>query len=208
MRGLISILLFLLLSGSLHASTQSEDSTEVFFLTCTPGKEVVTIYGHSAIRIVKASIGLDQVYGWGNYDFSAPYFVWKFATGRLKYTIADETYERFLKEYFLENRTVYSQKINLTNAQKETLVDLININMRPDNRLVLYDFFYDNCSTRVRDIIEIVVGDKLVFPDENIDDQYTFREKINKAQGPIPWLTFGTDMLIGTTGDKKAGFRD
>jgi hypothetical protein len=208
MRRLIGLMFCLVISGSIPTFSKSADSTEVFFLTCSPGREVVTIYGHSAIRIVKASIGFDQVYSWGVYDFSAPYFVWKFAKGRLKYRISDDTYESFLQEYFLENRTVYSQKINLTDAQKETLLDLININMQPNNRLYLYNFFYDNCSTRVRDIIEKVIGDKLIFPNENINTQYTFREKINKVQEPIPWLTFGTDMLIGMPGDKRAGFRD
>ena len=115
MRGLISILLFLLLSGSLHASAQSEGSTEIFLLTCLPGRDALTIYGHSAIRILKTSDGLDSVYSWGVYDFRTPNFAWKFAKGRLKYRIDGDSYSRFLGEYVLEQRSVISQKINLTN---------------------------------------------------------------------------------------------
>jgi hypothetical protein len=208
MKNLFSLLFCLFLSGSTPSFSQSIDSTEVFFLTCSPGKEVLTIYGHSAIRIVRASIGYDQVYSWGVYDFSAPNFYWNFAMGRLKYKIDSDSYNIFLQAYFFEQRTVYSQKINLTSAQKEILLALININMQPENKLYLYDFFYDNCSTRVRDIIEKIVRDKLIYPKENSYDQPTFRGMINVAQKPIPWLTFGTDMLIGIPGDYKAGFRD
>lgn len=208
MKNLFSLIFCFFLSGSNPSFSKSLDSTEVFFLTCSPGKEALTIYGHSAIRIVRASIGDDQVYSWGVYNFSDPNFYWNFAKGRLQYKIDSDSYDQFLQAYFFEQRTVYSQKINLTSAQKETLIALININMQPENKLYLYDFFYDNCSTRVRDIIEKIVGNKLIYPKENSNDQYTFRGMINVAQKPIPWLTFGTDMLIGIPGDNKAGFRD
>jgi hypothetical protein len=208
MRRLISILLLLFLSGSLRASTQSEDSTEIFLLTCLPGRDVVTIYGHSAIRILKTSDRLDSVYSWGVIDFQAPNFVWKFAKGRLKYRIDSDSYSRFLQGYFLEQRSVISQKVNLTNKEKELLIFLINNNMKPENKFYLYNFFYDNCSSRVRDIIEKITGERLLYPKEYFKDQPSFRGMINRAQKPMPWDTFGTDLLIGISGDKKAGFRD
>jgi hypothetical protein len=208
MRRLLSILLFLLLSGSLRASTQSEDSTEIFLLTCLPGGDVTTIYGHSAIRILNTSDGLDSVFSWGVYDFSAPNFAWKFAKGRLKYRIDGDSYSRFLQEYFLEQRSVISQKINLTNEEKKLLILMINNNMKPENKFYLYNFFYDNCSSRVRDIIEKTIGERLLYPKDYIKDQPSFRGMINKAQKPMPWYTFGTDLLIGLSGDKKAEFRD
>jgi hypothetical protein len=208
MRRLISLLFFLFVYGSLQASTQSEDSTEIFLLTCVPGRDALTIYGHSAIRILKTSDGLDSVYSWGVCDFNTPNFVWKFAKGRLKYRFDSESYRWFLKEYFLEQRSVISQKINLTNNEKERIIGLINNNMKPENKFYLYDFFYDNCSSRVRDIIEKTIGERLIYPKEYIKDQLSFRGMINKAQTPMPWLTFGTDLLIGSSGDNKAGFRD
>lgn len=208
MRRLLSILLFLLLTGPLHATTQSKDSTEIFLLTCLPGRDVTTIYGHSAIRIVNTSYGLDSVFSWGVYDFSAPHFAWKFASGRQKFRIDGDSYSRFLEEYFLEQRSVILQKINLTNNEKERIIGLINNNMKPENKFYLYDFFYDNCSSRVRDIIEKTIGERLIYPKQYIKDQLSFRGMINKAQTPMPWLTFGTDLLIGSSGDKKAEFRD
>jgi hypothetical protein len=208
MRRLSCILFYLLLSGPLRASTQSEDSTQIFLLTCLPGRDVLTIYGHSAIRILKTSDGLDSVYSWGVYDFGTPNFAWKFAKGRLKYRIDSESYRGFLQGYFFEQRSVISQKINLTNKEKELLIFLINNNMKPENKFYLYNFFYDNCSSRVRDIIEKTIGERLLYPKEYIKDQPSFRGMINIAQKPMPWLTFGTDLLIGSSGDNKAEFRD
>jgi hypothetical protein len=208
MRKFTCLLFYLLLSELLHASTQSEDSTQIFLLTCHPGRDAVTIYGHSAIRILRTSVGLDSVYSWGVYDFNAPNFVWKFAKGRLKYRIDSDSYKGFLREYFFEQRSVISQKINLTNNEKELIIALINNNMKPENKFYLYNFFYDNCSSRVRDIIEKTTGDRLLYPNEFIKDQPSFRGMINKAQKPMPWFTLGTDLLIGSSGDNKAGFRD
>ena len=208
MQRFIGLLFYLVLSGSVPASSQSAGSTEIFFLTCFPGNEVASVYGHSALRVVDASVGSDEVYNWGVYDFSTPNFTWKFAKGRLKYKIASCPYEQFLQEYVNEQRRVVSQKINLTANQKEVLITLINNNMQPENELYLYNFFYDNCSTRIRDIIEKATGDRLVYPGENTKIQPSFRKMINKAQKPMPWLIFGTDMLIGIPGDKKTGFRE
>jgi hypothetical protein len=208
MHRLLIVLFILLLSAPEFAFSQSNDSTEIFLLTCQPGKEVATVYGHSAIRVVKSSIGFDEVYSWGVYDFNTPNFVWKFAKGRLNYLVDAIPYDYFIQEYVSEQRNVVSQKINLTSEEKDILISLINNNLRPENKFYLYDFFYDNCATRIRDLIEKTLGNQLVYPNENTKSQPTFRERINEVQKPIQWLTFGTDLLIGTAGDKKAGFRE
>jgi len=208
MQRLIYFLSILLLSIPLSVFSQPDDSTEFFLLTCLPGKEVATIYGHSAIRIVNTSVGYDEVFSWGVYDFNTPNFVWKFAKGRLNYKIDSDTYDQFIQQYLSEQRSVISQKINLSNEEKATFISLINNNMRPENRLYLYDFFYDNCATRIRDLLEKTFRGRLVYPDEKHKTIPTYRERINQVQKPIPWLSVGTDLLIGISGDKKAGFRE
>jgi len=208
MRKILSIIFFFIASGFIPVFSQLHDSIEVFLITCFPGREIETIYGHSAIRIVNHSINYDSVYNWGVFYFKTPNFAWKFAKGRLKYQVDSDTYDRFLQVYFFEQRSVISQKINLNSTEKSIIINLINKNLLPDNRFYLYDFFYDNCATRIRDLIEKTVGINLVYPvDTNIENP-TFREMINKAQLPMPWLTFATDLLIGKPGDKKAEFRD
>lgn len=201
----IFIFLFIL---PVTAFSQEKDSVEVYLLTCLPGKDVANVYGHSAIRIVDKNRGIDQVYNWGVYDFKTPNFAWKFAKGRLNYKIADCPYEWFLQSYIQEERSVISQKMNLGDSDKKTLLSLIDNNMLPENEFYLYDFLYDNCATRIRDIFEKTLGDRLIYPQDNPSLSQSFRKKINRMQEPIPWLSVGTDLLIGMKGDKKAGFRE
>jgi hypothetical protein len=118
------------------------------------------------------------------------------------------SFDRFLQDYFLEQRSVVQQKINLEPGEIEILFALINENLKPENRKYRYDFFYDDCSTRIRDLLEKSVGEKLKYPPEISKDIPTFREKVNQYQQPYPWLQLGIDFLMGTPGDKKANLRD
>jgi hypothetical protein len=188
--------------------SQIDDDTEFYLLTCGPGTATYSIYGHSAIRIVMPQKQSDMVYNWGVFDFSTPNFVWKFAKGRLNYKLDVYPYDRFMQEYFLDKRSVYSQKINLELSEKETLYALIIENLLPENRYYRYDFFYDDCSTRIRDLIEKTIGKKLIYPPDEKKRMQTFREKVGEYQRPYPWLKMGVDLIMGTPGEKKASFRD
>ncbi|HEX2920577.1 MAG TPA: DUF4105 domain-containing protein [Bacteroidales bacterium] len=189
-----------------NASSQTIDTT-FYLITCGPGTETYSIYGHSALRMVCP--GGDIVYNWGVFDFDTPNFAWKFAKGRLNYLLAYEPFDSFLRSYLYEERYVIIQRINLNSSEKAKMFDLINLNLQPENLQYRYDFFYDDCSTRIRDLIEKSVGDKLSYADDGKDSiNPTFRQMLNKYQVQYPWLDFGIDMLIGVNGDKKADFRD
>lgn len=202
------LLLVTLFSVSYTLSSQQSPVPEVYLLTCAPGTETYSIYGHSALRIVMPGQNSDRVYNWGVFDFSTPHFVWKFARGRLEYMLGAYSFDRFMQEYFLEQRSVYQQKINLDPAEIQTLVSLINENLKPENIRYRYDFFYDDCSTRIRDLLEKAVGSKLIYPPEPPEEIPTFRMKVNEYQQPYPWLLFGVDLLLGIPADKKADLRD
>ena len=198
----------LLISGNLNLLSQLSPGPEVYLLTCAPGTATYSIYGHSALRIVIPEKNSDLVYNWGVFDFATPNFVWKFAKGRLEYMLGVYSFDRFLQEYFFEQRSVYQQKINLEPDEIQTLLALINENLKPENVKYRYDFFYDDCSTRIRDLLEKSLGEKLIYPPEIVKDIPTFREKVNQYQQPYPWLLFGVDLLLGSPADKKADLRD
>ncbi len=201
-------LLILLISGSFNLFSQTSPGAEVFLITCSPGTATYSIYGHSALRIVIPEKGIDSAYNWGVFDFATPNFVWKFAKGRLEYSLGVYSIDRFLQDYFLEQRSVYQQKINLERDEIEILFALITENLKPENIKYRYDFFYDDCSTRIRDLLEKSVGDKLIYPPEVAKDIPTFRDKVGEYQQPYPWLQMGVDLLMGLPGDKKANLRD
>lgn len=188
--------------------SQAGTDTTIYLLTCGPGTETYSIYGHSAIRIVIPEKNTDMVYNWGLFDFNTPNFAWKFAKGRLNYMLGVETLQRFLPVYFFEKRIVYSQKINLNPKEIKELVTLVNDNLKPENINYRYDFFYDDCSTRIRDLLEKTIGKKLLYPPVDMKTNPTFREMVIKYQNPFPWLMFGIDLIMGSPGEKKAMFRD
>jgi len=200
-------LLFLLISGS-RVFSQSPDDTIAYLITCGPGSETYSIYGHSALRIVIPEKQTDVVYNWGVFDFNTKNFVWKFAKGRLDYMLIAEPPKGFLQGYFYEQRYVYSQKINIDPVETRKLVALINENLRPENASYRYDFFFDDCSTRIRDLLEKAIGEKLKYPPPETGKIPTFRDMVARYQNPYPWLRFCVDLIMGSTSDKKARFRD
>jgi hypothetical protein len=188
--------------------SQPKNDTTVYLLTCGTGTETYSIYGHSALRIVIPEQKTDTVFNWGVFDFSAPNFAWKFAKGRLDYWVAGESLQMFLRTYFYEQRYVVSQKINLDAGETKKIIALINENLKPENANYRYDFFYDDCSTRIRDLLEKSIGEKLLYPPAETGKLPTFREMVGKYQKPFPWLNFGIDLIMGSPGEKKASYRD
>jgi hypothetical protein len=206
-RALLSMALFV---AVLHPDTFCQDSSrvEVYLLTCGPGTETYSIYGHSALRIVIPEKNSDLVYNWGVFDFNTPNFVLKFAKGRLDYMLGVYSYASFLREYESEKRWIVSQKVILERDETGKLFSLISENMKPENIKYRYDFFYDNCSTRIRDLFEKIFSTDLLYPpEEQKKDQQTFRDLIGHYQKGYPWLNVGIDLLIGSPADKKASLR-
>jgi len=198
----------LLLISSKSIFSQSTGDTTAYLITCGPGTETYSIYGHSALRIVIPKMNADIIYNWGVFEFDVPNFAWKFAKGRLDYMVSEEKTSSFLKSYLYEQRYVVSQKINLDSKETRKLVELINENMKPENIKYRYDFFYDDCSTRIRDLLEKSIGEILKYPTSEPKDKTTFRDMVGKYQAPYAWLKFGVDLIMGSTADKKASLRD
>jgi hypothetical protein len=188
--------------------SQPANDTVIYLITCGPGTETYSIYGHSALRVKILSDNSDVVYNWGVFDFDTPNFAWKFAKGRLDYMLVAEKLQSFMQGYYFEKRYVLSQRINISASETKRLIDLINENLKPENVKYRYDFFYDDCTTRIRDLLEKSVGENLLYPPEVTGKSPTFREMVGKYQNMYPWLKFGVDLLMGYSADKKTSFRD
>jgi len=191
------------------AHSQEVAKAELYLLTCGPGTEIYSVYGHSALRVLIPEKNSDIIYNWGVFDFSTPNFALRFARGRLNYSLGVSSYDSFLREYYMGKRWVVSQKINLDSAQTAKLFVLLEENLKPENINYRYDFFYDDCSTRIRDLLEKSVGEYLDYPpDASANELPTFRDLISKYEKGYVWRRAGIDLLIGTAGDKKASLRD
>jgi hypothetical protein len=208
MKKILSIIAFISLINFSAVLSQTSTDTTVYLITCGVGTETYSIYGHSALRIVTMNKNTDIVYNWGGFVFDTPNFAWKFAKGRLEYFLFEEPMQRFLQYYIFEKRYVISQKLNLGSDETRILVSLINENLKPENIRYKYDFFYDDCSTRIRDIIEKSIGNKLMYPPAETGKMPSFRKLVSLYEKPYPWLQFGIDLIMGSTSDKPASFRD
>ncbi len=204
MKKILFILAVLFLLRPAPARAEMADSADVYIITCAPGTASYSIYGHTALRVAVRGTTFDMVYNWGIFDFSTPNFAYRFAKGRLDYLLGAYSYQDFLREYIAEGRSVWSQKLNLTTAEREKLFELINENLKPENVKYRYDFFFDNCATRVRDIVAAAATDTVIFPERERKKQKTFRKLVDPNQKVLPWLDLGADMLLGLQADKKA----
>lgn len=183
------------------------DAVEVSLLTCSPHEEIYSLYGHSALRWHDQKTAEDIVFNWGLFNFDKPYFVLRFVFGLTDYEVGGFPYPLFLQEYKHVGSSVTEQVLNLTNTEKARLRDALEENLKPENRVYRYNYFYDNCSTRPRDIIERSLEGKVEYQTRD-DYQPSYREIVRVCTRNHPWATFGNDILLGVKADFKTSQRE
>jgi hypothetical protein len=203
-KSIFSIAFLFILSTGLPNSLS--EKSKISLLTCDEGTEIYTLFGHSAIRVYDPENGVDDVYNWGMFSFSESEleFGYDFAKGRLKYFLGKQKFQNFIYEYLFYKRGVREQVLNLNQAQKESLYSALQKNYLPENRAYQYDFFYDNCSSRIRDIITSSIGENLQLATHEDDSNYSFRQLIDIRLKQNPWLDLGIDLVLGAKIDDKA----
>ena len=133
----------------------------ISILTMGPGAEVWERFGHNAIVVEDPADGTRLAYNYGMFSFRQENFILRFIQGRMNYWMADEDADAMLAKYVAAGRWVREQELNLTPAQRAAIREFLEWNARPENRYYRYDYFLDNCSTRVRDAIDKVLGGAL-----------------------------------------------
>lgn len=181
--------------------TTTPDSVVISLLTCSAGQEVWAQYGHTALRVHNKATGSDLAVNYGVFDSSQPNFVLRFVFGLTDYSMGVIPMELFLKEYALEGRGVTEQVLNLTPKDKEAICKALQDNARPENVVYRYNFFYDNCTTRARDIVLQHLGGKVAYGPWQ-DHGKSFRNLIHRCNGNDPWARFGEDLLLGIGADR------
>ncbi len=197
--GLIIFLLFMS-SGSVQAQLY-----RISLLTCDPGDELYMAYGHSAIRVFDNVKGTDYVFNYGTFNFNTPNFYGKFAGGKLDYMLSVSTYADFITTYAGEKRAIREQVLDLSLEQQEYMIEFLQVNYLPERRYYRYDFFFDNCATRIRDAMDLVLGDQLIWNDEQVQErEKTFRDLIDEYVLRMPWADLGIDLALGAVIDRVA----
>ena len=206
----ILILLLFVCPVALQAQPgiQLSDSARISLMTVAPGDMVYSTFGHSAIRVYDAANRLDRVYNYGTFDFNQPNFLLKFCRGRLLYFLNVEPYRGFEYGNIYDRRQMQEQLLQLDSIQRQRLFDLLQENALEENRYYKYDFFYDNCATRIRDIVQETFFHQLSFDSTALPLGTTMRQLLKPYLEEKPWTRFGINLALGYPADRIAQAED
>ena len=184
-----------------------KNDIKVSLLTYSPGSELYSIFGHSAIRVFNRSNHSDNVYNYGTFSFDQSGFYFKFMQGNLIYSLSRTSFENVKQNLMLENRSLIETPLNLNAIEKKRIVKYLETNLLPKNRDYRYDFLYDNCATRILELLKKTTSDSLIINPEVLPVK-TFRQLIRPYVKNRPWTNMGIDLLMGTKADKTARFTE
>lgn len=189
---------------SAKAAPIDSSHLRISLITCGPGdEEVWQVFGHTAVRILDSSKGTDIVYNYGTFNGFDENFEINFMRGKLLYYLSEYPFVEFLPEYEATQRSVVEQVLVIDGEKKQKIASFLEWNARPQNRSYKYDFFFDNCATRIRDILPESLGEGFAYgPTQKRGHERSFRTIINKYFETTQWVRFGVNILLGSKTDK------
>lgn len=193
--------ILILIFQIIFSYSQISEKAKIYVLTCSPGNELYQAFGHSAIWVEDSVTRINYIFNYGTFDFNTPHFYTNFIRGRLNYMLSVEYASSFIQEYSRDDRDVWKSELNLTRLQKNKLFNFLMWNAQPENKYYLYDFFKDNCASRIIDVLNKVMDDSIIYPKMKINK--TYRQSLAPYLKPRPWTRFGINLLLGLPADEK-----
>ena len=179
------------------------DQSEISVITAGPGDVLYEAFGHSAIRVKDPTLNLDIIFNYGLFDFNQPNFYVNFVKGRLLYRLGKQSFRRFITSYDYQQRWVKNQVLNLSLVDRVKIFEYLNENSLPENAEYLYDPYFNNCATKLRDIAKEILGNKIQFPSSFSDENFSLRQLMNQELPWNTWGSFGINLALGNTLDKE-----
>lgn len=197
---LVFLLVLIIKSTAFYSQMSLSENTTVSVLTCDKGDELYSIFGHTAFRIKDDTNSLDVVYNYGMFDFRTENFYLKFIKGDLQYFVAAYSFNEFFYQYNIENRSIYEQELRLSAAQKQQLFDDLNATLFSDKKYYTYKFIDRNCTTKVMDDINKMVGQNCVKRTTDLDK--TYREILYPYVENHFYENLGINIIFGKKVDQ------
>ncbi|WP_422360403.1 DUF4105 domain-containing protein [Reichenbachiella sp.] len=203
---LLFVLSLLTAQFSAQASNvELSEKAEVIVLILDPTQvELYSAFGHSAFRISDPINRIDMVFNYGIFDFDQPNFYLNFTKGKLYYKLGTGNYEAYKRYYFREDRTWREHVLNINQEDKQAIFDFLIDNAKPENANYYYNYCYDNCATRMRDVIDLALGDRIKYDYNFASDSLSFRDLMDKYLTYQPWGDLGIDICLGAQIDQTA----
>jgi len=201
----IGALMAMVSQGVFSQGVALSQQSQISLITFGPDQgEFYEAFGHSAIRILDPTRGIDYAYNYGVFSFNQPNFYLNFTRGHLYYQLGVYPYPDFRDAYISVNRFVHEQVLQLTPGQKQKIFDYLEWNALPENKVYNYDYFFNNCSSRIRDVFADVLKGEIRFDGSYIKTDYTIRQLTDLYLDQQPWGDLGIDIGLGSTIDRKA----
>lgn len=211
-RKLIFLPLIFFCSFSLWAQDGSRPvlsgKARISVITCSSGMELYEAFGHSAVRIQDPQQGMDLVFNYGVFDFEQENFYGNFAMGYLKYMLGLSSMDDFMYAFKRDNRSVREQVLNLDSVEKQKILGYLEVNLRAENRMYFYDYFYNNCSTKIAELLDSALGHSVVWSHARPVGKQSFRSLIRQYTLFQHWGRLGIDLGLGAPIDKPIRPRD
>ena len=202
---LVFACLFLNHSQVEASEIQLSEEAEVIVLILDPTQvELYSAFGHSAFRVSDPINRIDMVFNYGIFDFDQPNFYLNFTKGKLYYKLGTGNYEAYKRYYFREDRSWREHVLNISQADKQAIFDFLINNAKPENANYYYNYCYDNCATRMRDVIDLVLKDRIRYDYRYASDSMSFRDLMDKYLTYQPWGDLGIDICLGAEIDRTA----
>lgn len=180
---------------------EPSDEISISLLTCQPGKEVYSLYGHTALRFHNKTKGIDLAINYGIFSFQQPFFTLRFIFGLTDYQMGIEPFQNFCMQYAYRERGIYEQILRLTEKEKATIAAAIMHNYQPENRVYRYNYFDNNCTTKARDMIADNLDADINYNHTTSSQTYTYRKLTHLYTENDRWTRFGNDLLLGLPAD-------
>ncbi|KAB1159328.1 DUF4105 domain-containing protein [Tenacibaculum aiptasiae] len=190
--------------SQVSSTSNLSNSSKISIITSGPGDVLYEKFGHTAIRVKDPVSNLDLIYNYGIFDFDNPSFYTDFTKGYMKYKLARYPFYLALKSSQQDQRWVKEQVLNLTQQQRNQFFQFLETNALPENAGYFYDPFFDNCATKPRDIIQKILGNKLIFNESFVSEDLSLRQLMNKEIHPNTWGSLGINIALGSKLDKIA----
>ena len=205
---LLLILILLFIEATEAQQLKLSENAQISVLTVGSGESLNDAFGHSAFRIKDRQNSIDVVYGYGEYDFGAPNFYLKFTQGKLNYLISKTGFNRFYQIYSYFDRSINEQVLSLSKSEKQKLYDYLVNNYKPENRGYLYEFFFDNCATKIKDVTNLTLNNSIQYHKPQNFKEASFRTLIHNNLNKNSWGSLGIDLALGSVIDKQATAED
>jgi hypothetical protein len=202
---LLIIFMSVLSFANAQTTRTLSDQAQISVITCGAGEALYSAFGHTALRVKDPVNRIDQIYNYGTFDFRTENFYLKFVKGDLQYFLSDVSFNRFFAAYKRWNRSMYEQVLNLSQQEKQQIYELVLHDLKPENKYYRYQFFADNCSTRIYELILKALQDADIETDISyIKEEKTFRILFSEYVEKNLWLKFVMNLALGLEADEVA----